>query len=410
MRVVIAPDKFKGSLTAVDAARAIAEGVFQAAPDALIDLCPMADGGEGTVDAVASATGAELREEAVSGPLEGQRVTACWALIPPGAVEALRRDAGLAGLLVPGTATGLIEMAQASGLSLVPGDRRDPMATSTLGTGQLILKALDAGCRQVVVGIGGSGTVDGGTGMARALGYRLLDARGRELPGGGACLESLSSIDPSGADPRLSETGFLVASDVDSPLLGPQGAARVFGPQKGATPRQVESLERGLARLAEVVLDSLGVDVREVPGAGAAGGLGAGLVAFCGAKIASGVMLIAGLTKLEEKIEGADLVLTGEGRFDSQSSRGKTPAGVVDIAGRHGVPAVVLAGEIAGEAVDPLGPGAAAFCILPGPVDLHDAMAGAAGYLRSGAARLIGLLELSGSLPGDPIRTGDGSE
>lgn len=395
MRVVIAPDKFKGSLTAIQAAEAMAEGVLLADPGARVDLCPMADGGEGTVQAVASATGARLREEVVSGPLPGQEVTARWAFIPPGALQALERVTELDGFLVPGAATGVVEMAQASGLALVPEGSRDPMATSTLGTGQLIARALDAGCGQVVIGIGGSGTVDGGTGMAQALGYRLLDDGGRELSGGGACLEKICSIDSSHVDPRVKNARFLVASDVDSPLVGPQGAARVFGPQKGATAEQVEALERGLTGLAKAMRECLGVEVLEIPGAGAAGGLGAGLIAFCGARMASGARLVAELTLLESRIEGADMVLTGEGSFDGQSSRGKAPAGVIEIARRHGVPVVVVAGRLQGDGADSPGPGAGAYCILPGPVELPEAMAGAAGYLRSGTARLMRLLDLA---------------
>ncbi len=394
MRVVIAPDKFKGSLTALEAAGAMARGVLTADPDAIVDLCPMADGGEGTVAAVVAATGAELREEVVAGPVPGQEVTARWALIPPGALETLERPEELAGFLSPGEATAVIEMAQASGLELVPEERRDPMATSTFGTGQLITAALDAGCRRIVVGIGGSGTVDGGTGMAAALGYRLLDVEGGELPGGGASLGRLGSIDGSRRDRRLSEAMFLVASDVDSPLVGEQGAARVFGPQKGATPGQVEELDRGLARLAGVIRESLGVDVLGFPGAGAAGGLGAGLVAFCGARMAGGARLVAELTLLEGKIEGADLVLTGEGSFDSQTARGKTPAGVIEAARKHGVPVVVVAGRLEPDRGRSRGPGVATYCALPGPMDLAEAMAGAAEHLVSGTARLMYLLGL----------------
>lgn len=402
MRVVIAPDKFKGSLTAIEAAEAMAEGVLVADPEARTDLCPIADGGEGTVEAVAAATGAEIREELVSGPLPGQKVTARWAFIAPGALSALEHSAELEEFLVPGATTGLIEMAQASGLALVPDAQRDPMVTTTTGTGQLIAAALDAGCGQVVVGIGGSGTVDGGTGMARSLGYRFLGADGCELSGGGEILGRITSIDASHANPRIAVTNFLVASDVDSPLLGPHGAAHVFGPQKGAGPEDVEVLELGLAGLAEVILECLGVDVLETPGAGAAGGLGAGLVAFCGARMASGARLVAELTLLESKMIGADLVLTGEGRFDSQSSRGKAPAAVVEIARELGVPVVVLAGDLAGDWSGSLGRGAGAYCILPGPVDLPEALAGAAGYLRSGTARLMRLIELGEGLRRQP--------
>jgi glycerate kinase len=394
MRIVIAPDKFKGSLSAVEAARAISRGALIADPDAQIILCPMADGGEGTVEAMASATRAERRSAVVSGPLPGQEVTAQWGFLGHGIPEAAGGENDVAALLVPGRATAVVEMAQASGLWLVPDDLRNPMLTSTEGTGQLIKAAIEAGCRQIIVGIGGSATVDGGTGMARALGYRFLDDDGNELRPGGAALERIASIDTAGRDPHLDEVDFLVASDVDNPLQGTQGAARVFGPQKGATPQQVESLERGLGRLAAELAGELHVDVAAMPGAGAAGGLGAGLVAFCGARITSGVGLLAELTGLAGKVEGADLVLTGEGSFDSQTFRGKTPAGVTGIAGRYGVPAVVMAGRIQTETGRWLGEGAAEYCISPGPMELSEAMEKAGELLTAGTERLIRLLLL----------------
>jgi len=394
MRIVIAPDKFKGSLTAVEAARAMSRGAMLADPGARIILCPMADGGEGTVEAVATATGAERRSSVVSGPLPGQEVTAQWGFLGDGMPEATSGGSDIAALLVPGRSTAVVEMAQASGLWLVPDELRDPMLTSTVGTGQLIKAAIDAGCRQIIVGIGGSATVDGGTGMARALGYRFLDGGGNELRPGGAALERIASIDTTDRDPRLDEVNFLVASDVDNPLLGTQGAARVFGPQKGATPEQVESLERGLGRLAGELGRELNVDVAAMPGSGAAGGLGAGLVAFCGARITSGAGLLAELTGLAGKVEGADLVLTGEGSFDSQTFRGKTPAGVTGIASEHGVPAVVMAGRVQAETGRSLGEGVAEYCITPGPMELPEAMEKAGELLTAGTERLIRLLLL----------------
>ena len=385
MKVVVAPDKFKGSLTAVEAARAMADGVTDAEPRAEVVVCPMADGGEGTVTAIASATGAQIREEEVSGPLPGQIVTARWAFLPPGALKTP---------LLQAEKTAVIEMAQASGLWLVPPDKRDPFVTTTLGTGQLISAAIDAGCRRVIVGIGGSATVDGGTGMASALGYRFLGEDGREVPPGGGSLERIGSIDSSGRDPGLSGTELLVACDVDNPLVGDEGAAAVYGPQKGATPEQVAALERGLRRLGELIEAQLGVEVLKAPGAGAAGGLGAGLVTFCGARITSGVELVAEVVGLREKIIGADLVLTGEGSFDAQSARGKAPAGVARIAREMGVPAVILAGQLVGDAGADLGPGVAAFPVAHGPMDLDTAMREAAGLVRSGTSRLVRLLAL----------------
>lgn len=393
MRVVIAPDKFKGSLTAAEASQAMRNGVLDADPSAEVVVCPMADGGEGTVEAVAGATGAEVRTEEVSGPLPGQRVAARWALIKPGGLRG-RGGGALPGGLTTAEPTGVVEMAQASGFSLVPAGESDPFVTTTLGTGELIAAAMDAGCARVVVGVGGSATVDGGTGMARALGFRFIDEAGGEVPLGGGALTRVRSIDASGRDPRLDRVAVLVASDVDNPLLGEQGAARVFGPQKGATPAQVEELERGLENLGELMRRQLGVEVSGTPGAGAAGGLGAGLVAFCGARVVSGIELVSGLVGLKEKIRGADLVLTGEGSFDSQTARGKAPAGVVAAALDEGVPAVIVAGRLAGPEVEHLGQGAAVFSVSPGPMAELEAMSRAAELLRYGTARLMRLLQL----------------
>lgn len=389
MRVLIAPDKFKGSLSAVEAARAMSEGVLLADPGAEVVLSPMADGGEGTVEAVAAATGASVESRRVAGPMPGQVADASWVMLA-GSDGLLGGVPGAADFVGAGDRVAVLEMAQASGLWLVPAERRDPMSASTYGTGELIKAALDAGCGRIIVGVGGSATVDGGAGMAAALGYRFLDARGMELRGRGASLEAIERIDASGRDPRLGDAGFLVASDVDNPLLGPCGAAAVFGPQKGAGPEQVRRLESGLGRLADAMARDLGADVRNMPGAGAAGGLGAGLMAFCGARLVSGVRLVASITGLDGKLADADLVLTGEGSFDSQTARGKTPAGVVEAARRHGVPAVVMAGRLA--AAEDL-PGSASFCILPGPMDLAHAMRDARDNLRGATARLVRLIE-----------------
>lgn len=393
MRIVIAPDKFKGSLSAVEVAEAIAEGVRLTQKDADLEVCPMADGGEGTVEALAAATGAQIRSARVRGPLPGQQVDARWAYLPASSAGLTTVGGEVSGLLQPGEPSAVIEMAQASGFSLVPEGSRDPMTANTWGTGELIVDALDAGCHQVIVGIGGSGTVDGGTGMAAALGFRFLDKDGNELAPGGGSLERISSIDASGRESRLTGTRFIVASDVDNTLTGPEGAARVFGPQKGATPEQVEALDRGLANLGRL-LKERGMDVVDLPGAGAAGGLGAGLAAFCGASIVSGARLIAAVTGLAERVAGADLVLTGEGAYDGQTARGKTPAGVAEIAREAGVPVVIVAGSVSvGTALE----GVPAFSVVPGPMSLSDAMLEARLLVVSGTARLMELLTL---LPG----------
>lgn len=367
MRIIIAPDKYKGSLSAIQVAEAMERGAKSADPGCETVLCPMADGGEGTVEVISRSAGAQLRMAKVRGPLPGQEVEASWAYMPSGP-EVFGPEGFITGFLERGQPTAVIEMAQASGYELVDDKSRNPMITTTYGTGQLVREALDAGCLQVIVGIGGSGTVDGGTGMATALGFKFLDTEGRELPLGGGWLGKIESIDGTGRDERLKITRFLVASDVDNPLTGQNGAARVFGPQKGATPEQVEELEAGLENLAHV-LSVKGMDVTSVPGAGAAGGLGAGLVAFCGASIVSGVELIAGIVGLPEKVRGSDLVLTGEGSYDSQTARGKTPAGVAKIAREAGVMVALLAGSVGGPETE-----VPAFSVIDRPMTLEEAI------------------------------------
>ena len=325
MLVLAAPDKFRGTLTAAQAAAAISRGWRRVRPaDDVVEL-PMADGGEGTLDALVAALGGAIRVERVTGPV-GDPVDAVWGLVDDGRV-------------------GVVEMARASGLALVPPARRDPVRATTWGTGELIL----AGCRarpdRVVVCIGGSATTDGGAGMAQALGVRLLDGTGRDLsPGGGALLD-LDRIDRSALTPEVRDVEFVVACDVDNPLVGPQGAATVYGPQKGASPEDVAILDRALARYAEVLKQDLSVDVAGIPGAGAAGGLGAGLIAFLGAALRPGVDVVMDAARFEDRLRGAGLVITGEGKLDEQSMRGKTPAGVVGAARRHGVPAVIVSGQ-----------------------------------------------------------------
>jgi glycerate kinase len=328
MRVLVAPDKFRGTLTAEQAARAMAEGWRRADPAALVEAVPMADGGEGTLDALLAALGGERLRTVVRGPL-GDPVEAEYGMVRTGA----------------GDPTAIVEMARASGLQLLGPGRRDPTRATTYGTGELALEACRRGARTVVVCIGGSATTDGGAGMAQALGARLLDARGRNLgPGGGALLE-LARVDVSDVDPAVGAASFVVATDVDNPLVGPSGAAAVYGPQKGATPGDIVELDRALRHYAAVLHRDLGIDVRELPGAGAAGGLGGGLVAFLGARLRQGVEVVSEAVGLERRIEGADVVVTGEGSFDRQSLRGKTVAGVLRLAALAGRPAFVLCGR-----------------------------------------------------------------
>jgi len=327
MRVLVAPDKFRGTLTAAQAARAIAAGWRRARPHDDLAEVPMADGGEGTLDALAQALAGEIRRLRVHGPL---------------------MDPVEAGYAIASGPTGriaVVEMARASGLELIAEARRDPKRTTTWGTGELIHVALRETPAQIVVCIGGSATNDGGAGMAQALGVRLLDAEGREIVPGGAALLDLARIDASRLNPAVSRTRFVVASDVDNPLTGPQGASAVFGPQKGATPDDVVLLDRALAHFAAVVHRDLGIDVRDVPGAGAAGGMGAGLVAFLGAHLRPGAEVVMEAVGLPERLGRADLAITGEGKLDEQSLHGKAPAGVIRAAREAGVPVVVLCGR-----------------------------------------------------------------
>lgn len=370
MKVLIAPDKFKGSLTAIEAAEAMARGVRCAFPGASLDLVPMADGGEGTVEALVAATSGTFLKATVTGPL-GEPVEARFGMLGDGH-------------------TAVLEMAAASGLVLVPPAGRDPTRTTTRGTGELLGHALDAGARAVVLGIGGSATNDGGAGLAQALGYRLLDSEGCELPPGGGALDRLARIDASCRDPRLADLTLAIACDVDNPLCGPRGASAVYGPQKGATPAMVEQLDRNLAHFAAVIERDLGLDIRELPGAGAAGGLGAGLVAFAGGSLRRGVELIISAVGLDRRLRDADLVLTGEGALDASSAFGKTAVGVARLARSRNVPTLALAGTLGRGAHDSLQEGVTAcFSICPGPVTLEDAIVHAANYLEHATAQAV---------------------
>ena len=356
MKILLAPDSFKGSASSLEIARWMEQGVRRVVPDAEVVKLPVADGGEGTVEAFCEAAGGQLLPVPVTGPL-GKRVTARCAILPDG--------------------TGVIEMAQASGLTLVEKDRRDPMVTTTRGTGELMQFLLDKGCRNFLLGIGGSATNDGGAGMAQALGVRLLDADGKELGPGGGELARLVRIDRSGMDVRWKQCRVLVASDVTNPLCGPQGASAVYGPQKGATPEMVRILDANLANLARVVRQECGLEIASVPGAGAAGGLGAGLLAFCQAEIRPGVDTVLDAVHLEAHLAGADLVLTGEGAMDAQSLFGKCPVGVARRCKAFGaIPVVALVGG--------MGPGIggvhgvgidAVFSLVNRPMSLGEAIA-----------------------------------
>lgn len=377
MRVVIAPDSFKGSLSADHVAQALAEGLAMCTaapwPGAHYDCIPMADGGEGTASAMVQATGGRMERRRVMGPL-GEPVDAHFGILGDGR-------------------TAVIEMAEASGLTLVPEDARDPSRTTTFGTGQLMQAALDMGCRHLIVAIGGSATNDGGAGMAEALGVRFLDARGLPIPRGGGGLLELAKIDTSGIDHRLADVQVTVACDVDNPLVGPDGASRVFGPQKGADQEMVARLDAALTHYAEVIRRGLGVEVAGVPGAGAAGGLGAGLIAFCRATLRPGFDIVSDVVGLERRIAAAQLVITGEGRIDGQTIRGKVAAGVGRMARRLGVPVIACAGSVTDDALT-LVPDIldALYPIVPGPCSLEDAMERAEHHIRAAGYRLAQLI------------------
>jgi len=355
VKIVIAPQGFKGNLTALQVARAIEAGVKRVVPDARTTIKPMADGGEGTVQALVDATGGKMMVNEVTGPL-GERVTAQWGILND-------------------KITAVIEMAAASGLPLVPPEKRNPLVTTTYGTGELVRAALDNGCRKLIIGIGGSATNDGGAGMAQALGARLLDAGGKELSFGGAALAKLAQIDVSHLDPRLTNFEVTLASDVNNPLCGPTGASAIYGPQKGATPETVQQLDAALAHYAGIIQKDLGIDLRDVPGAGAAGGLGMGLMVFLKAKPIPGIDVVIKATNFVADLKGAGLVFTAEGRIDRQSAMGKVPTGVALKAKEFGIPVIALAGEVADDCRVVYEQGIdAVVSIAPGPITLSQSM------------------------------------
>lgn len=328
MKIVIAPDSFKGSLTAKQVAEAIKTGLQRVLPNADYEMVPMADGGEGTVQSLVDATDGHLVTRQVHNPLN-QLSDAYYGILGDGK-------------------TAVIEMAQASGIQYVNDETHNPLITTTYGTGELILDALDHGVQKIIMGIGGSATNDGGAGMAQALGVKLLDNQGQELGFGGGALDQLAQIDLSGLDPRVQKTQLLITSDVTNPLTGPDGASAVFGPQKGATPEMVKQLDRNLHHYAEVIKRDLHQDLEKRPGAGAAGGLGTGLMAFTNSEMAKGIDLVIEFTHLKERAQNADLVFTGEGGIDFQTKFGKTPYGVA-MATKAVAPhssVIVLAGNV----------------------------------------------------------------
>ncbi|WP_122574237.1 glycerate kinase [Pseudomonas viridiflava] len=378
MKIVIAPDSFKDSLSAQAVADAIASGLAEVWPHAELVKCPMADGGEGTIEAVLDACEGQWMSAQVSGPL-GDSVDAHWGWLAQ-------------------SRTAIIEMAMASGLQLLTRAQRDACLTSTEGTGQLISAALDAGAQRVILAIGGSATNDGGSGMLSALGARFLDRNDQPLPRGGRALTDLARIDLSGLDPRLANVRVEIAADVDNPLCGPNGASHIFGPQKGASPDQVLALDAALGHFADHSARTLGRDLRDSPGSGAAGGMGFAAKAYLNASFRAGVEVVADLTGLEQALVGSDLVITGEGRFDAQTLRGKTPLGVARVAQRQRVPVIVLAGTL-GEGYEQLYQHgiSAAFALTSGPMDLEHACREAPRLLQERARDVARVWQLAAS-------------
>lgn len=376
MKFVIAPDSFKGSLTAKQAADAIYTGLKRVFPTAEYELVPMADGGEGTVQSLVDATQGQFRHADVLNPL-GQPVSAEYGLLGD-------------------EQTAVIEMAAASGIQFVNEETKNPLTTTTYGTGQLMLDAMHHGAREIIIGIGGSATTDGGQGMAEALGVKFLDAAGHPISRGGGGLADLATIDVSGVDPLVAQTKVRIASDVTNPLVGAQGSAAVFGPQKGATPAMVQTLDANLAHYAAVIKATLGTDLADFPGAGAAGGLGAGLLAFTQSQMEKGVEIVVRETRLKERAVGADYVFTGEGAIDFQTQYGKTPMGTAQAVKAVSPNAKVIgvAGNV-GEGIDQLYDLGidAIFGILPGIVDLPTAIQAASANLARTAENIARVIK-----------------
>ena len=355
LRILVAPNAFKESLSAIDAARAMAKGIRRGLPNAQVTEVPIADGGDGTLEAVISGTGGRILKAKVTGPL-GNRITAEYGITGDGK-------------------TAVIEMSRASGLALVPAARRNPMHTTSFGTGQLIQAALGRGVGRILLGIGGSATVDGGIGALQALGVSFLDRHGKSVGHGGAGLLAIASIELSNLNSSLKRTEILVACDVDNPLVGPKGAAAVFGPQKGATPAMVKKLDHGLARLAALITRKTRKDFARIPGTGAAGGIAGSFLGLLGARLRPGSELVFDLLKLDTIVPKMDWVITGEGQIDFQTQFGKGPGMLAKLAARHGVPVIGIAGSVAENAGELSKKGfTALFSITNRPMDLATAM------------------------------------
>jgi glycerate kinase len=373
-RIIVAPDSFKESLKASEAAAMMASGIRRVLPEAEVVEVPLSDGGEGLTECLVSARGGRVVQREVTGPL-GEKITAEFGILDDGV-------------------TGVVETAAAAGLALVPRERRNPMITTTYGMGELMRAALDAGCKRIIVGLGGSATNDGGAGMAQALGFRLLNDRKRDIgPGGGGLME-LAAIDGTQADPRLAHTEILGAYDVDNPLYGPEGAAYTYSRQKGATAEMVELLDRALLNLAQVVKRDLKLEIDRMPGVGAAGGLGAGLAAFAGAKLRPGLELVFDMIDFYATLQaGADLIITGEGEINLQSLRGKVPVGVARQAKKFGCPVLAVVGSI-GTRTDAIYQAGidAIMSVAPGPISREESMTRAGELVTDATGRALRMM------------------
>lgn len=379
MKIVIAPDSYKESLSALEVAAAIESGFREIFPTAEYVKIPVADGGEGTVEAMVAATKGRIVKVAVKGPL-GEQAEGFY---------------GISG----DEQSAFIEMAAASGLEMVPSAKRDPLITTSWGTGDLIRHALDAGVKHIIIGIGGSATNDGGAGMVQALGAKLLDERGKQIAAGGAALEKLARIDISELDKRLADCRIEVACDVTNPLIGKEGASAVFGPQKGATPEMIARLDNALEHYAKLIARDLDIDVLNLAGGGAAGGMGAALYAFCGAELRQGIEIVTDALALDEHVRNADLVITGEGRIDSQTVHGKVPVGVAKVAKRHNIPVIGIAGSLTADVgvvhehgID------AVFSVLYTICSLEEALANAGENVRMTARNVAAVLKAGQTL------------
>lgn len=376
MKILIAPDSFKGSLSALEVATAIQKGIRNVDAEVETILIPMADGGEGTVQSLINASGGKIIELMVHDPL-------------------FRKIKSFYGIMGDGV-TAVIEMAAASGLPLLTTDERNPLKTTTYGTGELIKDALDKGCNKFIIGLGGSATNDGGCGMAQALGVRLMDIDGNDIDFGGGELSKINSIDVSGIDKRIKNATFIAASDVDNPLCGPNGASAVYGGQKGASEEDITTLDKGLTHFAKIIKEKLKKDILKTPGSGAAGGLGSGVLVFLNAKLERGIDIVTKATHLSEKMNDVDLVITGEGSIDYQTAFGKTPFGVAQIAKQKSIPVIAIAGSLGENYQSLYNKGFdAIFSIMNRPMTIDEAIKNANGLVEATAENIFRFWKIS---------------